>query len=130
MELSQEQLERYSRHITIKEFGIEGQKKLLNSKVLVIGAGGLGSPCLMYLAAAGIGTIGIADDDVVDKSNLQRQVIHETADVGRLKTQSAKNKINALNPDVKVIVYKSPITLSILDFINIEPVIDLLILTI
>lgn len=107
MELSQEQLERYSRHITIKEFGIEGQKKLLNSKVLVIGAGGLGSPCLMYLAAAGIGTIGIADDDVVDKSNLQRQVIHETADVGRLKTQSAKNKINALNPDVKVIVHNT-----------------------
>ena len=96
MELSQEQLERYSRHITIKEFGIEGQKKLLNSKVLVIGAGGLGSPCLMYLAAAGIGTIGIADDDVVDKSNLQRQVIHETADVGRLKTQSAKKQITYL----------------------------------
>ena len=74
MELTKEQSERYSRHIKLKEFGVEGQKKLLSSKVLVIGTGGLGSPALMYLAAAGIGTIGIADDDVVDYSNLQRQV--------------------------------------------------------
>lgn len=92
MELTKEQLERYSRHITLKEFGVEGQKKLLASKVLVIGTGGLGSPVLMYLAAAGIGTIGIVDDDVVDYSNLQRQVIHQTKDVGVLKTESAKTK--------------------------------------
>lgn len=110
MELNKEQLERYSRHITLKEMGIEGQKKLLQSKVMVIGTGGLGSPVLMYLAAAGIGTIGVVDDDVVDYSNLQRQVIHQTKDVGVLKTESAKNTINALNPDVQVITYNSFVT--------------------
>ena len=119
MELTKEQLERYSRHITLKEFGVEGQKKLLASKVLVIGTGGLGSPVLMYLAAAGIGTIGIVDDDVVDYSNLQRQVIHQTKDVGVLKTESAKNKINALNPEIKVNVYNTFITPdNILDIIK------------
>ena len=110
MELTKEQSERYSRHIKLKEFGVEGQKKLLSSKVLVIGTGGLGSPALMYLAAAGIGTIGIADDDVVDYSNLQRQVIHYTSDVGIPKTESARRKINELNPDVKVIVHNTFIT--------------------
>lgn len=119
MELTKEQLERYSRHITLKEFGVEGQKKLLASKVLVIGTGGLGSPVLMYLAASGIGTIGIVDDDVVDYSNLQRQVIHQTKDVGVLKTESAKNKINALNPEIKVNVYNTFITPdNILDIIK------------
>ncbi|MGN1280799.1 MAG: HesA/MoeB/ThiF family protein [Succinivibrio sp.] len=105
MELTSLQQNRYSRHITLKEFGPEGQKKLLSSKVLVIGTGGLGSPALMYLAAAGIGTIGIVDEDVVDYSNLQRQVIHTTADVGTKKTESAKKTINELNPDVNVIIH-------------------------
>ena len=119
MELSHEQLERYSRHINVDEFGLEGQKKLLNAKVLVIGSGGLGSPALMYLGAAGIGTIGIVDDDVVDYSNLQRQVIHQTKDVGVLKTESAKNKVNALNPDVKVNIYNTFVTKeNILDIIK------------
>lgn len=119
MELSHEQLERYSRHINVDEFGLEGQKKLLNAKILVIGAGGLGSTAIMYLGAAGIGTLGIVDDDVVDYSNLQRQVIHQSKDVGVLKTQSAKEKVNALNPDVKTVIYNSFATKeNILDLIN------------
>ena len=85
MAFTNEQLERYSRHIILKEVGVKGQKKLLNAKVLIIGAGGLGAPAALYLAAAGVGTIGIADADEVDLSNLQRQVIHTTADVGKLK---------------------------------------------
>ncbi len=105
MAFSNEQLERYSRHIILKEIGVKGQKKLLNAKVLIIGAGGLGAPVAMYLAAAGVGTIGIADADEVDLSNLQRQIIHATADVGKPKVKSAKETMEAMNPDVKVITY-------------------------
>ncbi len=105
MAFSNEQLERYSRHIILKEVGVKGQKKLLNAKVLIIGAGGLGAPCAMYLAAAGVGTIGIADADEVDLSNLQRQIIHATEDVGKPKVQSAKETINKMNPDVTVNTY-------------------------
>ena len=103
MALSSEQLERYSRHIILKEVGLKGQKKLLNAKVLIIGAGGLGSPAAMYLAAAGVGTIGIADADKVDLSNLQRQILHSTSDVGKPKVDSARETMEALNPDVHVI---------------------------
>ncbi|MBL8025092.1 MAG: HesA/MoeB/ThiF family protein, partial [Fibrobacteres bacterium] len=102
MDFSTAQLERYSRHILLKDIGIEGQARIMESSVLVIGTGGLGSPVALYLAAAGIGRLGIADGDSVDMTNLQRQVIHFTPDVGRSKVESALNKINALNPDVKV----------------------------
>lgn len=105
MALSNEQLERYARHIILKDVGVRGQKKLLESKVLIIGAGGLGSPAALYLAAAGIGTIGIADADDVDLSNLQRQVIHTTADIGKPKVDSAKETMEAINPDVNVVTY-------------------------
>jgi molybdopterin/thiamine biosynthesis adenylyltransferase len=105
IDFTTEQIERYSRHILLQDVGVEGQEKLLNGKVLVIGAGGLGAPVLLYLAAAGVGTIGVIDGDVVDLSNLQRQVIHATPDVGKPKVQSAKEKINLLNPDVKVVAY-------------------------
>ncbi|MDB5051732.1 MAG: adenylyltransferase [Fibrobacteres bacterium] len=99
---SENQMRRYMRHLILTEVGFKGQRKLLASKVLCIGAGGLGSPTLYYLAAAGVGTIGIAEGDVVDDSNLQRQIIHFTADVGRPKLQSAKEKIAQINPDVVV----------------------------
>lgn len=99
------QRDRYSRHLILPEVGERGQQKLLESKVLCIGAGGLGSPALLYLAAAGVGTIGIVDSDVVETSNLQRQVIHDTAKVGELKAESAKEAINRLNPDVQVDVH-------------------------
>ena len=105
MAFTNEQLERYSRHIILKEVGVKGQKKLLNAKVLIIGAGGLGAPAALYLAAAGVGTIGIADADEVDLSNLQRQVIHTTADVGKLKVESAAETMRAINPDVTVNTY-------------------------
>lgn len=105
MEFNEEQIERYSRHILLSEVGVEGQEKLLNSKVLIIGTGGLGAPAAMYLAAAGIGTIGLVDGDVVDLSNLQRQIIHQTKNVGQLKVESGKETINELNPDVNVITY-------------------------
>ena len=105
MALTDDQLERYSRHITLKEIGVRGQKKLLAAKVLIIGTGGLGAPAAMYLAAAGVGTIGIADCDRVELSNLQRQIIHTTDDVGKSKVQSAAETIKALNPDVEVITY-------------------------
>lgn len=105
MALSNEQLERYARHIILKDVGVRGQKKLLESKVLIIGAGGLGSPAALYLAAAGVGTIGIADADNVDLSNLQRQVIHTTADIGKPKVDSAKETMEAINPDVNVVTY-------------------------
>ena len=110
MKLTNEQLERYSRHIILNEIGGKGQKKLLEAKVLIIGAGGLGSPIALYLAAAGVGTIGIVDADVVDLSNLQRQIIHTTADIGTPKVDSAKATINAINPDVKVITYHEFVT--------------------
>jgi len=104
--LSELQIERYSRHIILKEVGGVGQEKLLASKVLIVGAGGLGTPAAMYLAAAGIGTIGLIDADNVDITNLQRQVIHFTADVGKPKVDSAKSKLQAINPDVNVKTYK------------------------
>ncbi|MBR1751830.1 MAG: molybdopterin-synthase adenylyltransferase MoeB [Ruminococcus sp.] len=105
MAFTDEQLERYSRHIILKEVGVKGQKKLLNAKVLIIGAGGLGAPAAMYLAAAGVGTIGIADPDRVDLSNLQRQIIHATKDIGKEKVQSAKETLEDMNPDVTVNTY-------------------------
>lgn len=105
MAFTDEQLERYSRHIILKEVGVKGQKKLSEGKVLIIGAGGLGSPAAMYLAAAGVGTIGIADADVVDLSNLQRQILHATEDLGRPKVLSAKESMERMNPDVKVNTY-------------------------
>lgn len=99
------QIQRYSRHILLQDVGVEGQEKLLDARVLVVGAGGLGAPVALYLAAAGVGRIGIVDGDVVDLSNLQRQVIHFTKDVGVRKVLSAKEKIQAINPDVKVDAY-------------------------
>jgi molybdopterin/thiamine biosynthesis adenylyltransferase len=105
--LTPEQQERYSRHLLVPEVGSEGQQKLLDAKVLLIGAGGLGSPSALYLAAAGVGTLGIVDDDVVDLTNLQRQVIHNTNRIGEPKVQSAKETIEALNPDVEVIGYQT-----------------------
>ncbi len=107
MALTDEQIERYSRHILLKEVGVKGQKKLLNGKVLIIGAGGLGAPAALYLAAAGIGTIGIVDADVVDLSNLQRQVIHSTPDIGKPKVQSAEESMKAINPDIVVKTYRT-----------------------
>ena len=103
--LTAEQRERYSRHLLLPEVGIEGQQKLLDAKVLLLGAGGLGSPAALYLAAAGVGTLGIVDNDEVDLSNLQRQVIHSTERIGVPKVDSAEQTINALNPDVKVVKY-------------------------
>jgi adenylyltransferase/sulfurtransferase len=108
--LTQDQLTRYSRHILLKEVGMEGQKKLLKSKVLLVGAGGLGCPAGLYLAAAGVGTLGIIDSDKVDLTNLQRQILHGLADVGRPKTESAKEAIRRINPDVKVITYSERLT--------------------
>ena len=105
--LSPEQRMRYSRHTLIPEFGVDGQVKLLNAKVLLIGAGGLGSPSALYLAAAGVGTLGIVDDDLVDESNLQRQVIHNTERVGTPKTESARKTIEGLNPDVNVVEHRT-----------------------
>jgi molybdopterin/thiamine biosynthesis adenylyltransferase/rhodanese-related sulfurtransferase len=108
--LSAEQRRRYSRHLLIPEVGSEGQARLLGSRVLLVGAGGLGSPALLYLAAAGVGTIGIVDFDVVDASNLQRQVVHATARVGMKKTESAALAIQALNPDVRVELHDEMLT--------------------
>jgi sulfur-carrier protein adenylyltransferase/sulfurtransferase len=100
--LTREEVARYSRHLIIPDVGVDGQKRLTNAKVLVIGAGGLGSPALLYLAAAGVGTIGIVEFDVVDESNLQRQIIHGQSDLGRPKAQSARDKIREINPFVEV----------------------------
>lgn len=102
MTFTEDQIERYSRHILLPEIGGEGQKRLLESSAFVVGAGGLGSPALLYLAAAGVGRIGLADSDAVDLSNLQRQVLHGTADVGRSKALSAREAIEAINPDCRV----------------------------
>lgn len=104
--LTEDQIQRYSRHIILKDVGGKGQRKLLDGKVLIIGAGGLGAPIALYLAAAGVGTIGIADADVVDVTNLQRQVIHFTPDVGKPKVESAAEKMRAINPDVTVNTYQ------------------------
>ena len=105
MSLTEQQIERYSRHIILEKLGGAGQEKLLSSRVLIVGAGGLGAPAGLYLAAAGVGTIGIIDADKVDLTNLQRQIIHHTADVGVEKVKSAKNKMQAINPDVTVKTY-------------------------
>lgn len=110
MDFSNEQLERYSRHFVLREVGMKGQKKLLEAKVLIIGAGGLGSPAAMYLASAGIGTIGIADMDEVKLSNLQRQIIYTTDSLGRLKVESAKEWIQKMNPDVTVHAYHTAVS--------------------
>ena len=117
--LTAEQRDRYSRHLLIPEIGVEGQTKLLESKVLLLGAGGLGSPTALYLAAAGVGTLGVVDDDEVDLSNLQRQVIHTTDRIGVPKVDSAEQSITAINPDVKVVKYKTR-----LDASNIMEIID------
>jgi len=109
-QLTGAQRERYRRHLIIPEVGETGQQKLLDAKVLLLGAGGLGSPAALYLAAAGVGTIGIVDMDTVDLSNLQRQVIHTTARIGEAKTESAKQAIGALNPDVKVVPFNERLT--------------------
>lgn len=110
MTLSDQQLERYARHIVLKEVGGSGQQKLLGSRVLIIGAGGLGSPVALYLAAAGVGTLGVVDGDVVALSNLQRQIIHTTERIGETKTQSAAAAIAALNPDVTVEAHDTRLT--------------------
>src|SRR5213076_2520141 len=117
--LTAEQRERYSRHILVPEVGFEGQLKLLDAKVLCLGAGGLGSPIALYLAAAGVGTLGVVDDDVVDLSNLQRQVIHTTAGIGTPKVDSAEAAVKGLNPDVEVVKYQAR-----LDASNIMEIID------
>jgi molybdopterin/thiamine biosynthesis adenylyltransferase len=105
MDFRADQVERYSRHILLHDIGVEGQEKISKAKVLVIGAGGLGAPVLLYLAAAGVGTLGVIDGDVVELSNLQRQIIHFTPDVGKPKVLSAKEKIGQINPDVQVSTY-------------------------
>ncbi|MBV8118819.1 MAG: molybdopterin-synthase adenylyltransferase MoeB [Alphaproteobacteria bacterium] len=102
MDLSEEQFRRYARHLILDEVGEEGQARLLRSRVLVVGAGGLGSPLLLYLAAAGVGTIGVADDDRVDLTNLQRQIVHMTSSVGALKVDSARSTLGAINPDIRI----------------------------
>jgi molybdopterin/thiamine biosynthesis adenylyltransferase/rhodanese-related sulfurtransferase len=117
--LTREQRERYSRHLLVPEIGLEGQTKLLNAKVLLLGAGGLGSPTALYLAAAGVGTLGIVDDDDVDLSNLQRQVIHTTDRIGTPKVDSAEIAIKGINPDVNVVKYQTR-----LDASNIMEIID------
>ena len=109
-ELSRDEILRYSRHLLIPEVGLEGQRKLKNSSALIIGTGGLGSPVSLYLAAAGIGRIGLVDYDVVDSSNLQRQVIHGTSTVGKLKVESARAKLLDLNPEIQIDVYNEPYT--------------------
>jgi adenylyltransferase/sulfurtransferase len=105
MELSEAQFQRYARHLILDEVGEEGQLRLLQSRVLVIGAGGLGSPMLLYLAAAGVGTIGVIDDDKVDLTNLQRQIVHATERVGALKVESARATLGAVNPEVRVEIH-------------------------
>ena len=118
MAMTNEQMERYSRHILLKQIGVKGQKKISNGSVLIIGAGGLGAPAALYLAAAGVGRISIADADTVDLSNLQRQVIHTTADIGKPKVESAAETMRAINPDVEVV--------PIHDFVNSSNVRDLI----
>lgn len=110
MDFTEEQLQRYARHIVLPEVGGAGQEKLLRARVLVVGAGGLGAPLLLYLAAAGVGTIGVVDPDIVDRSNLQRQVIHDESSLGALKVDSAAGRIRALNPDVTVETYPFRLT--------------------
>jgi len=109
MDFTEQQIERYSRHILLADVGGKGQRKLAGARVLIIGAGGLGSPAAFYLAAAGIGTIGLVDGDVVDLSNLQRQILHATADIGRPKVESGRDTLAALNPDVAITTYQTTI---------------------
>src|SRR5262245_49552525 len=109
-ELSNDEIRRYSRHLILPEVGMAGQRRIRNTRVLCIGAGGLGSPIAMYLAAAGIGQLGIVDFDTVDYSNLQRQILHSDADVGHSKADSAKAAIHALNPNVDVVLHKTRIS--------------------
>lgn len=109
-ELTTDEVRRYSRHLLLPDIGVEGQRRLKNARVLVVGAGGLGSPALTYLAAAGVGTIGVVDDDVVEESNLQRQVVHSTADLGRPKVDSAVDALAALNPLVHVVPHRERLT--------------------
>ena len=108
--LTPDQVMRYSRHIIMPQVGPIGQRKLMNAKVLIVGAGGLGSPISLYLALAGVGTVGIVDFDIVDLSNLQRQILHQTDDVGRPKVISARETLQAYNPEVNVVVHEAPIT--------------------
>lgn len=110
MNLREDQIERYSRQIILPQVGGKGQERLLSAKVLIIGAGGLGSPCALYLASSGIGKIGIVDSDAVELNNLQRQILHSTCNVGKPKVESAKERLNALNPDVEVIPYQLRLT--------------------
>lgn len=110
MNLTDEQIQRYSRHILLPEIGGKGQRRIIQARVLIVGAGGLGSPAALYLAAAGVGTLGIIDGDKVDLSNLHRQIIHATPDLGRPKVLSAKEKMEAINPDVKAIPHEEHLT--------------------
>ncbi|MDR2740750.1 MAG: molybdopterin-synthase adenylyltransferase MoeB [Treponema sp.] len=109
-ELTNDEISRYSRHLLLPEVGVEGQKRLKAARILVVGTGGLGAPLILYLAAAGVGTLGIVDFDFVEESNLQRQVIHGTRDIGRPKTASARDRIKSINPNCKVIVYDTMLT--------------------
>ncbi len=118
MHVTHEQLERYNRQILLKDVGIEGQRKLLQAKVMIIGAGGLGSPAALYLGAAGVGTIGIADHDAVERSNLQRQILHSTMDLHKPKVLSAQDSLQAINPDVKVKTYQT--------LVNSENILDII----
>ena len=110
VDFTDQQIHRYARHILLNDVGGQGQARLLNSRVLVVGAGGLGSPLLLYLAAAGVGTLGVIDDDVVDLSNLQRQVVHATDRIGMAKVESARQTLAAVNPDTTVVTYEERIT--------------------
>ena len=110
MSLNDDQFKRYARHLILDEVGEEGQEKLLATRVLVIGAGGLGSPLLMYLAAAGIGTLGVVDNDTVDLTNLQRQIVHSTANVGMAKVKSAIESLAAINPEIRVMPHRMRVT--------------------
>ncbi len=124
MEMNSDELRRYSRHLSLPEVGLEGQRKIRAASVLCIGAGGLGSPIAIYLAAAGVGKLGILDFDAVDLSNLQRQVLHGTPDVGRLKTQSAADTLHRLNPDVEVVLHDARLTsVNALDFIRLYDIV-------
>src|SRR5215475_5369789 len=109
-ELTEPQIRRYARHIVLAEIGGVGQSRLIAARVLVIGAGGLGAPLLQYLAAAGVGTLGVIDDDKVDLSNLQRQVIHRTADIGIAKVESAQRALRDINPEVRVVMHPRRLT--------------------
>src|SRR5213076_3593581 len=108
--LSVDEVRRYSRHLIIPDVAMTGQKRLKNAKVLCVGAGGLGSPALLYLAAAGVGTLGIVEFDVVDESNLQRQIIHGQSDVGRSKAESARDTVREINPFVRVVLHEERLT--------------------